>query len=150
MGGFYGYLYNWCAAMGSQLGDGTANANSGNACIEGATNASTFDAEISICPAGWRLPTGGGGELWDMSYDPSVNATSDAQGIINFRNNFLAVFSGYYSDYFGGQGGGGTYWSGTVPDSGDASYNLDFWGSGTTQGTSASSRRSAYAVRCVR
>ena len=43
----YGYLYNWCAAMGGQNTAACANA--------------TTPAPIpttNICPAGWRLPTG--------------------------------------------------------------------------------------------
>ena len=46
----YGLLYNWCAAMGGQ---DTA------ACASVATPAP--DIDISVCPSGWRLPTGNAG-----------------------------------------------------------------------------------------
>jgi uncharacterized protein (TIGR02145 family) len=46
--GQYGYLYNWCAAMGYQAGT--------SACLNAGTPLP--NQNISICPAGWRLPIG--------------------------------------------------------------------------------------------
>ena len=53
--GQYGYSYNWCAAMGAQL--------STSACSNSTTPLP--NANISICPSGWRLPASGvgGGEF---------------------------------------------------------------------------------------
>ena len=48
---FYGYLYNWCAATaaGFMAGVGTCTAS----------GTMPDDATTDICPANWRLPTGG-------------------------------------------------------------------------------------------
>lgn len=43
----YGYYYNWCGAMGGQA---TAACSS--------SDTPTPNPAISVCPAGWRLPTG--------------------------------------------------------------------------------------------
>ena len=57
-GGQYGYLYNWCAAMGGQ-GQGTGNV-AGNVCINGSNATSGFqvgvntgagDNNTNICPS---------------------------------------------------------------------------------------------------
>ena len=97
--GQYGYLYNWCAAMGGQ---DTA------ACKQAATPAPI--PTTNICPAGWRLPTGGPTTGEFIALNTAINAgstTSDA-GLLT---NGLFQRSGNWYGSFDGQGSNGGYWS---------------------------------------
>ncbi|MDR0887078.1 MAG: hypothetical protein LBM97_00035 [Candidatus Nomurabacteria bacterium] len=99
-GGQYGYLYNWCAAMGGQT----------NAC--NSTSTGPFD-DTSICPAGWRLPTGVAttGEFAVLNNKINSGLTNSDAGL---KSAWLAVYSGNYSSGPGNQGSNGYYWSSTV------------------------------------
>ena len=80
-----GFYYNYCAASAGSYcyGDGTSAGTSIN------------DAEEDICPAGWRIPTGGGTSGIIGDYQALYNAyTSDAA--TNFRNELSTSISGYY------------------------------------------------------
>ena len=104
--GKVGVYYNYCAASAGSYcyNDGAAPAN---------TNASQ-----DICPAGWRMPTGGStGEYQALYAAYSSNAT-------NYRNALSTPLSGGFSDgsaYH--QGGVGYFWSSYKYD-GDDIYNL--------------------------
>ncbi len=79
-----GYRYNWCAAMGGQAGT--------NACTSAATPES--NVLISICPAGWRIPTGSSsGEFRSLA--TALGAQNNAAGVATFREMWLAQ-NGYY------------------------------------------------------
>lgn len=101
--GQYGYLYNWCAAMGAQVYAGItctfisyAEPNTG----------------ISICPAGWRLPTGNGGEFHLLTN--AIGANNNSAGSTILRSAWLGMYSGdWYPDGSGfhNQGSYGNYWS---------------------------------------
>lgn len=79
--GQYGYLYNWCGAMGGQV----------TAACQNATTPQP-DVTISICPAGWRLPTGGAsGELAALNTAINESSTSSDSGL---RTEWLAQRSG--------------------------------------------------------
>ncbi|MBQ8156428.1 hypothetical protein IJ101_01430, partial [Candidatus Saccharibacteria bacterium] len=100
--GKVGVYYNFCAASAGSYcyGDGTSEGTS-----EG-------DADEDICPAGWRMPTGGSsGEHQAIYAAYSSNAT-------NFRNALSTPLSGYF---VGGsasyQGTTGYFWSSTRYDS---------------------------------
>ena len=95
----FGYLYNWCAAMGAQ---NTA------ACAEATTPAP--DPTINICPAGWRLPTGEltTGEFTALNNAINAGSTTSPTGL---ETNGLFQRSGYWSNSFSGQGSGGDSWS---------------------------------------
>ena len=108
----YGYLYNWCAAMGAQT--------STSAC----TSASTPlpDTSVSICPAGWRLPTGGSnGEF--IAFNTAVNGgltTSSTE----LMSQWMAQYAGYWHSSYGFnfEGTQGKYWSSTQYSATAASY----------------------------
>ena len=122
-----GGFYNWY----------TATAGTGTQAL------STHDQNttVSICPKGWRLPTGGnGGEfnILDNSYDSSflrsipVNLTLSGNVAISSR---------------GGQGSYGEYWSSTIYSSGDAydlSLNASHAGSATHY-----DKINGFSVRCI-
>ncbi len=97
--GQYGYLYNWCGAMGGQE---TA------ACANVTTPAP--DTGVSVCPSGWRLPTGvattGEFTLLNSTINGGLTNTDE-----DLRNNWLAQYSGSWSGGFYDQGGYGGYWS---------------------------------------
>jgi uncharacterized protein (TIGR02145 family) len=91
-GGFYGRLYNWCAASGGQSSACSAlPANSGH------------DNDISICPKGWRLPTGGNNSeesvLLVHTITGEKGANTDAAADA-FNAHWLPVFSGIYINSF--------------------------------------------------
>ena len=94
----YGYYYNWCAVMGGQNTAACANAET-----------PAPDPTTNICPAGWRLPTGGsGGELEGLNTAINGGLTNTDAGL---RTNGLFQRSGYWINGFGSQGSNGYYWS---------------------------------------
>ncbi len=136
--------------MGGQTGDGTSNANSGNACANGPDTTSTFDTTVSVCPAGWRLPTGGAagtnGEFEQMS--TVIGATNNTAGSTALRSAWLGVYSGGYSTTtFSYQGTGGYYWSSTVY-SATGAHGLYFAASIVNPSFNIT-KQVGFAVRCV-
>ena len=133
--GQYGYLYNWCAAMGGQ--DTAACANATTPAPVPTTN---------ICPAGWRLPTGGaGGEFEVMNNIVYTGKTDSDSSIIGAPGLFQR--SGYWYGSFYGQGFGGYYWSSTQ-NSATYAYGLSF-GSTFVSPANYYGKLVARAVRCV-
>ena len=111
----YGYLYNWCAAMGAQ---NTA------ACANATTPAP--DPAINICPAGWRLPTGGsGGEFTALNNAINGGSITSPAGL---QDNSLFQRSGGWNGSLYNQGSLGDYWS-TSQYSVSNSYSLRYQGS---------------------
>lgn len=145
-GGFYGYLYNFCGAMGGQV----------NACNN---SVNQLNYSVNVCPAGWRLPTGGltsgGGELGALNNAINGGSTTSDAGL---RSNFLAVYSGgYYQGNLSGQGGGGGLWSSTSGFTIDGmgmsmlgALYLGYSASGVDPGTYLTYQHYGFAVRCVR
>ena len=137
--GQYGYIYNWCAAMGGQTGTG--------AC--GSMTSPAPNTSISSCPSGWRLPSGNGGEF--AALNNAVNsgsATTDA----GLRTTWLAQYGGYwsgdpYSLSFYLQGSLGGYWSSTQYDA-DKAYHLVFQ-SNFVNTADRNTKDMGYTVRCV-
>lgn len=132
--GQYGYLYNWCGAMGAQAAT--------NACTNAATP--TASPNTTICPAGWRLPSGNGGEFGALNAALNNNSTSGDTGL---RSSWLAQRSGAWYSGFNGQGSAGYYWSSTQHSAAYA-YDLGF---STTSSIPADAKLKSYAfaVRCV-
>jgi len=105
----YGHLYNWPAA--------TAGATT-------TTNPAGTNAASSICPVGWRLPTGGGSGEFAMlnakmnNVNATAPSTSGGTGFYqNWQNNsaLKGVFSGFWrSGSFSEQGTSGFLWSSSV------------------------------------
>lgn len=91
--GSYGTLYNYCAATAGTMCKSSYN--------------SKTDATSDLCPAGWRLPTGGSSGEFQALYD--------AEGSFdNFRSHFQLPLSGYFgSSTPADQGSDGFRWSST-------------------------------------
>ena len=132
----FGYLYNWCAAMGGQ---NTA------ACANAVTPAPI--PTTNICPAGWRLPTGGsGGEFTALNTAINSGSTSSDAGLLT---NGLFQHSGHWRGHFTSQGVYGDYWSSTPSSAGSTWYlwiHSNFVYTGYNTDTYRSYGR---AVRCI-
>ncbi len=123
----YGAYYSWCAATaGTCTTAGTAG-----------------DAPSSICPKGWRLPTG--------------NTSGDYYGLLNGLTNTNAMEEPYNFSPAGAAASGSTtnvgswgyYWTSTSRNSANA-WAM-YFNSGTLEpGTSTGSAKySGYSVRCI-
>ena len=137
----YGYLYNWCAAMGAQNGGPKPNTS---ACANATTPAP--NTTVSICPSGWRLPTG---EVTTGEFTLLNNAVNSASTTTDagLRSEWLAQRSGYWASGFGGQGSGGYYWS-SAQGSAANGRGLNF-GSSYVDPSGANNKVYGFAVRCV-
>lgn len=132
----YGYLYNWCAAMGAQ--------SSTSACANASTPAA--DTSKSVCPSGWRLPTGEPTTGAFMVLNTAINngLTNTDTGLLS---SGLMQRSGSWWGGFGGQGTYGAYWSATQLSAANV-YRLYF--SNTTSSPDAGDAKDrAFAVRCL-
>ena len=132
--GQYGYLYNWCAAMGAQT--------TTSACANATTPAPS--TTISICPANWRLPIGNGGEFILLNNAVNSGLTNTDAGL---RSEWLAQRSGSWGSGFGSQGSSGYYWSSTQYSAASA-YHL-YFGSTSVGPAYFNGKVSGFAVRCV-
>lgn len=135
--GQYGYLYNWCGAMGGQA---TA------ACASASTP--TPNSSISICPAGWRLPSGGStGDFQNLNSIINGGATNTDAGLLT---GWLGQRSGILdsgSSQFINQNSMGYYW-GAAQVVSSSSQMMSFSGSWVFTNVS-SIKSSGVAVRCV-
>ena len=126
----YGTLYNYYAASA-----GT---------ISGSSNSS--NASYDICPAGWRLPTGGSsGEFQALYAEYNSNALMRA----SIENSGAAfALAGYFNRAApANQGSYGLYWSSTRSD-GSCMYNLSF-NTSSVSPADRGYRNNGNAVRCV-
>ncbi len=132
--GQYGYLYNWCAAMGGQATAACAN-----------TTTPAPNQSVSICPAGWRLPTGNHttGEFTLLNNAINGGSTSTDAGL---RSNWLFQYGGLW--YYGFEIGGinGEYWS-SSQISASSAYSLIFTAVGG--GPSPDEKTWGFSVRCL-
>ena len=133
--GQYGYLYNFCGANGGQTGNGACSS----------TDSTAVNTTISICPSGWRLPTGNGGEFTALNTAVNGGLTNTDAGLIG--TPWLAQRGGYWVSGFGDQGSYGYYWSSTQ-FSATYAYNLVF-GSTNVSPANFNGKNSGFAVRCV-
>ncbi len=136
----YGYYYNWCAAMGNQQGT--------VACANATTPA--YNANVSICPAGWRLPMGGnpgtGHEFELLANSIAANANTP-QAAINLQSSWLAQRGGGWLEAFLTQGQAGRFWAGSQYAAQSAHY-LYFNKAGV--GASYNYGKSfGFSVRCI-
>ncbi len=132
----YGNYYNFAAAM----------ANTG----EIATAASSEWSGTSICPKGWRLPTGGasgaGKEYEALNTAANSGSTTSSTGIRSFPNNF--IYSGYV--WTGAVSGRGTYGQYTSGTSSSGSGFFEYQVSPTSVNVGRSVYRSiGDSVRCI-
>ena len=128
-----GGYYNYCAASAGSYcyGDGTSfGTSSGN-------------ATSSICPAGWRMPTGDtSGEFQALYNNSSYNTYA------NYRAALHLPLSGYFvSGSPGDQGSNGNFWSSTRY-SGSGIYRL-YLGTSSVNPAGNYSRNYGLSLRCV-
>ncbi len=159
-----GNLYNYYAA--TALG-----ATSGGSSIEVSTSRYS-EMPNSICPAGWRLPTGltasnGYSDFDYLFYRNSVTAAhtggnsagyathlygdsgTSTNGFNNIRIQPLwFVRAGYIGGDLDGQTRYGSYWSSTIYSDSFA-YLLNFQSDGDIYPANNSHRQFGYSVRCV-
>jgi uncharacterized protein (TIGR02145 family) len=121
----YGYLYNyWAATAGT-----------------GAT-LDAGEAPGSVCPASWRLPTGGpGGE-----FDTLNTLMGDSQSAWVLGGPFQGVLGGYYSSGLNDQTVDAYYYSST-PQSSSRAWTLYF--GGYLSPSDSGGKQHAFAVRCL-
>lgn len=133
--GQYGYLYNWCAAMGAQT--------TTSACANATTPAPS--ASISICPSGWRLPVVG--EFSALNSSVNNGSTTSYAGLI--AGPWLGQVSGWWSSSFNNQGLGGEaeYWSSTQYSA--TSGNAFYFRSASVNPASYILKNNGIAVRCI-
>lgn len=136
----YGYHYNWCAAMGAQV----TTSSCSNALSP------LYDSSISVCPSGWRIPTGVAttGELELLTN--SISATSNSAGHANLRSVWLAQHAGIRNDIFYDMGSFGYAWSSSQQDASRARALGFFIYAGTTSvGLGNQSKMLGLSVRCI-
>ncbi len=138
----YGAYYTWYTAT---AGTGTSSITSGQ-------------ASGSICPKGWRLPTGGSGGEYQILYnnghsDWTTNGgtygywiggeSSAAPGAVFFND------SGYVTSGSVTNLGYAYYWSSTPNDSKAYSFGFNGTGGKVIWPSGSNVRGSGYSVRCV-
>jgi len=133
--GQYGYMYNFCGANGGQTGNGACSS----------TDSTAVNTTISICPSGWRLPAGNGGEFGALNTAINGGSTTSDAGLIG--TPWLAQRGGYWNSGFGSQGSYGYYWSSTQ-NSATYAYYLYFYSTNVNP-ASNSSKYLGFAVRCI-
>ena len=109
---------------------------------EGGTSKASGDVERSICPKGWRLPTGGSSGEFNTLFDQynSVSALMGSPGFVH--NGFI------YDSSTESQGSGGRYWSSTVSTS-NKTYTFYFGSSVAYSANYGYDKWSGYSVRCI-
>jgi general secretion pathway protein G len=135
--GQYGYLYNFCGANGGQTGNGACSS----------TDSTAVNTTISICPSGWRLPTGtgNGGEFGALNTAINGGSTTTDAGLIG--TPWLAQRGGDWNSGFSDQGSYGNYWSSTQNSATNA-YNL-FFAKALVSQFDYNNKNYGYAVRCI-
>ena len=122
-----GGLYTWYAAT---AGTGTK-----------ALSTQGQNTTVSICPKGWRLPTGGNGgefEALNNRYSSISDLTANADFTLSGR---------VHSSSRGYQGSSGYYWSSTVNSSSNA-YHL-LLNTSYVYPANHSSKNYGFSVRCI-
>ena len=139
----YGYLYNWPAATAGET-QITMPAGNGN-------------AQYSICPKNWKLPTGdttGDFANLDKAFGGTGQyAGSGQSNIAKWQNTgpFKGVFSGLWSGSFYDQGSYGYWWSSSAyPDNSFYAFSADVGPDGVGPGDDYGYYRSnGFGVRCL-
>ena len=130
---YIGNYYNWYTAT---AGTGTAAMTSGN-------------ATSSICPKGWRLPTG---DTASSSFYSLVNTALNATGAAGswkLQNSpyHFALFGYYYEGPYH-QGSEGEWWTSTVINA-DYAVSLQVFTTSTNSRGGYNGKVSGYSVRCL-
>ena len=132
----YGNYYTWAATIADTTAYGGRDCNT-----------------TSICPTGWRIPTGytsrTTGEFYALNTAVNTGATdtSASKGLRAYPNNF--VFSGSVrSGSVGSRGSGSYYWSSSSLSS-DIAYYLHLYNARVYPGTIYSDKYSGMSIRCL-
>ena len=134
-----GIYYNYCAAT---VGTYCYAAYSGVDVPD-----TIIDASQDICPAGWRMPTGGLTGEYNTLYG-YYNTTQDATNSASLQYNLSTPLSGsFYDSSAGGQGSWGFWWSSTYLDDTNM-YGL-YVSSTDVDPTSVGDRSTGISVRCL-
>ena len=126
--GKIGVYYNYCAASANTY------------CY--ASGSGTGNTQYDVCPAGWRMPTGGSSGEYKALY------TAYSSDDTIFKNALSTPLSGYFlygSAY--DQGSNGNFWSSTLCDS-SSMYRLYVY-SGGVNPTNNGGRDVGHSVRCI-
>ncbi|MDR1300655.1 MAG: IPT/TIG domain-containing protein [Candidatus Nomurabacteria bacterium] len=144
-----GYLYNYYTATVGSAAQADYNNGKGAGYI----------AQQSICPAGWKLPSGqnasGDFGILDKAYPPGTGSghdlvNPDTQGLWLSAGAWQGTFNGNYRSSLGNQGLGGIYWSSSVSSAEDSAYGVAFFYSDYVYpGTGSLYRDIGLAVRCL-
>ncbi len=128
--GKIGVYYNYCAA------------SAGSYCYDGGSG--TGNASYDLCPAGWRMPTGGYSGEYKALY------TAYSSNVTNFLNALSTPLSGYFdSGSASSQGSSGDFWSSTYAYSdGYGMYYLRF-DSNSVNPANYYTRYFGYSLRCL-
>ncbi len=121
------------------------------------TRWTTSESEKSVydpCPAGWRVPDGGGEGIWEKSGFISMEYDDTKEGIYSINSNLKLWYpAAGYRDYGGGGGSldavgyNGYYWSATPR--GSNAYRLIFYDDGDVDPSNYDSREEGNSVRCL-
>ena len=126
--GKIGIYYNYCAA------------SAGSYCY--AENSSSGNASQDICPAGWRLPTGGASGEYQALF------AAYSSNVVNFQAALSTPLSGrFYSGTASYQGSEGRFWSSTRYDGPLMHYLVV--DSSTVYPQGRNGRVGGFSVRCV-
>ncbi|MBQ3433388.1 hypothetical protein IJG22_03810, partial [Candidatus Saccharibacteria bacterium] len=132
-----GIYYNYCAATA-----GTYCYDSGNSIDLPDTN---IDAPEDICPANWRMPTGGEESEYEVLFN-EYNTTQDATNVASLQYNWSATLSGYRLYNFEDRGYIGHWWSSTYSF---GSFMNALHISNSWVNSYSDSRSMGYSVRCL-
>ena len=127
----YGTLYNYYAASaGTISGDDNSN-----------------DAQYDICPAGWRLPTGGSSGEFKTLYD-KYNSSASMRASIADGGAAFALAGWFWKGSPTRQGVNASYWSSTNDGSEEMS-TLYFTNNPSVNPGSSDERDNGQSIRCV-
>ena len=117
----------------------TATAGTGTTAL----SANGHNTTVSICPKGWRLPTGGGNGEFKTLYNNYPSSSALRSSPANF------ILSGHANNSSRSyQGLSGDYWSSTVNSSSNA-YNLGLRTSTVYPASSGNFKLFGFSVRCI-
>ena len=158
---FYGYLYNWCAAMGGTTASCKADSTYPTDLAGRPGSSTSYDPlnTASICPTNWRMPTGGAtGELAVLNGSMFYNAPSAADTTSNAAHATNWLYAGAFQGVFSGRWGGGLFtnqgvgvmlWSSSAVSNNSRTARVVSFDSSAVFPDAHDYRDYGYAVRCL-
>ena len=131
--GKIGVYYNYCAA------------SAGSYCYD--EGAGTGNASYDLCPANWRMPTGGSSS--DSEYD-ALYTNGYSANDTKYKTALSTPLSGYFRGGSAkGQGSYGNFWSSTHGFSGNYMSMLYVYSSGAYPADRYNNRYDGISLRCL-